>query len=64
VGRIGRQRIFIPYTCRSDSAGQGGELIDGACVLEAAAKALLPGPLPGDGDDGRRRVAGRSDTGR
>ncbi|MGB9226051.1 acyl-CoA dehydrogenase, partial [Mycobacterium sp.] len=25
--------------------GQGGELIDGACVLEAAAKALLPGPL-------------------
>ena len=25
--------------------GQGGELIDGACVLEAAARALLPGPL-------------------
>src|SRR5258707_11506397 len=25
--------------------GQGGHLIDGACVLEAAAKALLPGPL-------------------
>lgn len=25
--------------------GQGGRLIDGACVLEAAAKALLPGPL-------------------
>lgn len=25
--------------------GQGGRLIDSACVLEAAAKALLPGPL-------------------
>ncbi|OBK22821.1 acyl-CoA dehydrogenase [Mycobacterium asiaticum] len=25
--------------------GQGGRLIDGACVLEAAGKALLPGPL-------------------
>src|SRR5258708_29602086 len=25
--------------------GQGGHVIDGACVLEAAAKALLPGPL-------------------
>ena len=25
--------------------GQGGRLIDAACVLEAAAKALLPGPL-------------------
>ncbi len=25
--------------------GQGGELIDAACVLEAAGKALLPGPL-------------------
>ncbi|RUP06868.1 MAG: acyl-CoA dehydrogenase [Mycobacterium sp.] len=25
--------------------GQGGRLMDGACVLEAAAKALLPGPL-------------------
>src|SRR5580693_2798808 len=25
--------------------GQGGSLIDAACVLEAAAKALLPGPL-------------------
>lgn len=25
--------------------GQGGRLIDGACVLEAAARALLPGPL-------------------
>lgn len=25
--------------------GQGGALMDGACVLEAAAKALLPGPL-------------------
>jgi alkylation response protein AidB-like acyl-CoA dehydrogenase len=25
--------------------GQGGRLIDGACVLESAAKALLPGPL-------------------
>ncbi|MGV0743331.1 acyl-CoA dehydrogenase [Mycolicibacterium sp. XJ870] len=26
--------------------GQGGELADMACVLEAAASALLPGPLP------------------
>ena len=25
--------------------GQGGQLIDAACVLESAAKALLPGPL-------------------
>src|SRR6201997_4497810 len=25
--------------------GQGGRLIDAACVLEAAGKALLPGPL-------------------
>ncbi|MBX9640994.1 MAG: acyl-CoA dehydrogenase, partial [Mycobacteriaceae bacterium] len=25
--------------------GQGGRLMDGACVLEASAKALLPGPL-------------------
>src|SRR4051794_17070131 len=30
----------------SDSVGgQGGELIDAACVVEAAATALLPGPL-------------------
>ncbi|OBK10992.1 acyl-CoA dehydrogenase [Mycobacterium asiaticum] len=28
-----------------DVGGQGGQLIDSACVLEAAAKALLPGPL-------------------
>jgi alkylation response protein AidB-like acyl-CoA dehydrogenase len=28
-----------------DLGGQGGQLIDAACVLESAAKALLPGPL-------------------
>jgi alkylation response protein AidB-like acyl-CoA dehydrogenase len=28
-----------------DLGGQGGRLIDAACVLESAAKALLPGPL-------------------
>ncbi len=28
-----------------DLGGQGGRLIDAACVLEAAGKALLPGPL-------------------
>lgn len=28
-----------------DLGGQGGRLMDAACVLEAAAKALLPGPL-------------------
>ncbi|CQD03134.1 acyl-CoA dehydrogenase [Mycobacterium lentiflavum] len=28
-----------------DLGGQGGGLIDAACVLESAAKALLPGPL-------------------
>ena len=25
--------------------GQGGSLVDAACVIEAAATALLPGPL-------------------
>ena len=28
-----------------DLGGQGGRLIDAACVLESAGKALLPGPL-------------------
>lgn len=28
-----------------DLGGQGGRLIDAACVLEAAGKSLLPGPL-------------------
>jgi alkylation response protein AidB-like acyl-CoA dehydrogenase len=28
-----------------DLGGQGGQLIDAACVLDSAAKALLPGPL-------------------
>src|SRR6201981_2441928 len=28
-----------------DSGGQGGSLVDMACVVEAAAAALLPGPL-------------------
>ncbi len=35
----------MPYTCRSGSAARAVELIDAACVLEVAAKALLPGPL-------------------
>ncbi len=36
---------FTRFICPRSLGGQGGRLIDAACVLESAAKALLPGPL-------------------
>ncbi|MEO3756956.1 acyl-CoA dehydrogenase [Mycobacterium sp. B14F4] len=37
----GFHAVHLPEDC----GGQGGELLDAACVLEAAGKAALPGPL-------------------
>ena len=37
----GFHAVYLP----DDLGGQGGSLVDAACVIEAAATALLPGPL-------------------
>ena len=38
---LGFHAVHLP----EDAGGQGGTLVDMACVVEAAAGALLPGPL-------------------
>ena len=43
--------------------GQGGRLLEAACVLESAGKTRLPGPLLPTVGGGSRCAAGRSDTG-
>ena len=53
--RTASTRCTFPRT----SGGQGGTLADMACVIEAAAAALLPGPLLSTATAERRGEPGR-----